>query len=323
MKYIIFLICLLVVHASLLRQTEFDHYLIIHSKNYSNLEYQYRLKVFSLNMRDIEYHNSKQLSWKEGANQFTDLTPDEFQAKFCGCLDRSHYLNMKKTIPYVYKGTLASTIDWRQQGAVSPVKDQGDCGSCWSFSVTGAVESAYYQKKNEMIEFSEQELIDCSKIAPYHNNGCQGGCTDHGMEYVTDNGLCSEKDYPYTAKDNECASDQCKKIVKVISTQQVSFGGEESLANMLNESVVSVILDGTAMQHYKSGIITECDDNVNHAVLAVGYGEENGIKYWIVKNSWGSDWGEDGYVRIQKDTEGMGKCSIAIFNILVDKIELL
>ncbi|KAK8803451.1 hypothetical protein WA158_001145 [Blastocystis sp. Blastoise] len=306
--------------AANLRNTEFDSYLARTNKKYSNAEYRYRLNIFSQNLEKIEEHNSKNLSWKLGVNEYADLTPAEFAGKFCGCAKPKH------TTDVTYKPTgaiLPESVDWRKSGAVSPVKNQGACGSCWAFSTTGSLETTNFQKFGEMKLFSEQQLVDCTRDSPYGNGGCAGGWPYNGMEYAKKVGLCSEEEYPYEGYDNFCKDSTCTKVVQVKEYVRLPQNDEKALAEAVAQTAVSIVLDASAMQHYSSGIITECTKNMNHAVLAVGYGEENGTKYWIVKNSWGSAWGEEGYCRIQKDTDAEGMCYITYSSVFATELEKL
>ena len=251
------------------------------------------------------------------ANQFADLTADEFAGKFCGC---AKPVDMEVKYEIV-ENDIPEAIDWREKGAVSPVKDQGACGSCWTFSTTGTLESTNYIKTGVMTLLSEQQIVDCAKGSKYPNYGCSGGWPHSALDYAKDVGLCTDDYYPYTSKDGGCHDSTCEKVVKVKSYKTLPQGDEKALAAAVAITPVSIVLDASAMQLYSSGIIDKCTDNINHAVLAAGYGEENGVKYWIVKNSWGTSWGENGYCRIQKDTGGMGMCAITYSSVFADELE--
>lgn len=208
------------------------------------------------------------------------------------------------------------SIDWRDYQAVTPVKNQEQCGSCWSFSATGAIESAYAIKYNKLVTLSEQQLMDCS--FKYGNYACSGGLMDNAFEYATDFGMCSEDEVPYNEKfqkeRSECGT--CNSIVTLNGCSDVSPQNQTSLKFAVSQQPISVAIeaDSNVFQSYRGGIIKkeDCGDNVDHGVLLVGYGTENNIDYWLIKNSWGIAWGEDGYVRIERnDNEmGTGTCGI-------------
>ena len=216
-----------------------------------------------------------------------------------------------------YTGDKVPTdIDWRSKNAVTPVKNQGQCGSCWSFSATGAMEGLDSISTGTITGLSEQELVDCSR--KYGNMGCRGGLMDNAFEYVIDNGICSEDDYPYTASDDSCKSNSCQPVFKISGCKDVPSENELALKEAVAEQPVSVAIqaDSRIFQLYSSGVITSdgCGTNLDHGVLAVGYGTENNVPYWLVKNSWGDTWGENGYVKIKRSdsTSSKGTCGIAM-----------
>lgn len=281
----------------------FQQYTRENNKNYpTSDEYVYRLQVFADNMDKIEEHNSKASSYKLGLNRFADLTEAEFERSIeSGSRSKSN-ANKKQPVK-TNAGEIPTEIDWTTKGAVSQVKDQGACGSCWAFSVTGALESAYYLKNKVMLDLSEQELVDCS--GSYGNQGCNGGLEAQGYRFVADKGLCSQVDYPYHAKDESCKT-TCKSVISTSGYVQIPEG-EAELAEAVSLHPVSVAVNASPIQLYKSGIFTgSCSPNLNHAVLGVGYGAENGVKFWKIKNSWGKKWGEEGYFRLLKDNGSAG-----------------
>ena len=298
-----------------LRDSAFLQYQKEFGKVYSSPEEQrYRLAVYNNNLKKIEAHNALHLPWTLGVNKFADIAEEEFAFKFCGCAKDPKSRAGRVTPIY---GDAPEKVDWREKGAVTPVKDQSACGSCWSFSTTGTVEGAYFVHSGKLISLSEQQLVDCATRPKYEAAGCGGGWPWSVMDYVKDHGLCTEEDYPYHGVDEDCKDSQCTVAVQSAGKVQLPQGDEESLANAVALNPVSIVLDASAMQLYKEGIITRCSESINHAVLAVGYGveEETGIKYWIVKNSWGSNWGEEGYCRIEKDVGGMGRCAITYSSV--------
>ena len=209
--------------------------------------------------------------------------------------------------------TIPDSWDWREHNAVTPVKNQGQCGSCWSFSATGAMEGAYAIATNQLINISEQQLLDCS--VSYGNLACNGGLYDNAFEYATDHKMCTETNLPYDAVYETCQA--CQGIFNLKGCTDVPPNNETALKIAVYQQPVSVAIQADQMifQKYKGGILqsSECGTKIDHAVLVVGYGTENGIDYWIVKNSWGKDWGVDGYIRIFRTTNGLGPgiCGIA------------
>ena len=298
-----------------LRDTEFSLFQKQYGKVYAAPEEaRYRLAVFNDNLKKIEKHNAKHLPWTLGVNKFADIGAEEFSYKFCGCAKDPKTRSGRITPIY---GDAPARVDWREKGAVTPVKDQASCGSCWAFSTTGTVESAYAIKTGKLVSLSEQQLVDCARRPDYECAGCGGGWPWSAIDYVSNHGLCTEEAYPYLGYDSDCKESECEVAVKTVDKVLLPMADEESLANAVAITPVSITLDASAMQLYRSGIITSCTEYINHAVLAVGYDveEESGIKYWIVKNSWGEDWGEEGYCRIEKDVGGMGRCGITYSSV--------
>lgn len=298
-----------------LRDTEFSLFQKQYGKVYAAPEEaRYRLAVFNDNLKKIDKHNAKHLPWTLGVNKFADISAEEFSYKFCGCAKDPKTRSGRITPIY---GDAPARVDWREKGAVTPVKDQASCGSCWAFSTTGTVESAYAIKTGKLVSLSEQQLVDCARRPDYECAGCGGGWPWSAIDYVSNHGLCTEEAYPYLGYDSDCKESECEVAVKTVDKVLLPMADEESLANAVAITPVSITLDASAMQLYRSGIITSCTEYINHAVLAVGYDveEESGIKYWIVKNSWGEDWGEEGYCRIEKDVGGMGRCGITYSSV--------
>jgi len=275
-------------------------------------EYVNRKAIFAANHAKIIQHNASGAEWTMGHNKFSHMTADEFKAMLNGYIpsnDTTGRQEFDLDVPRILAAAPTS-IDWSTSGAVTGVKDQGQCGSCWSFSTTGALEGAYFLKTGQLLSFSEQELVDCDT----QDSGCNGGLMDYAFQYVKKSGLASESSYPYKGVDGTCQSSSKARALPaatVTGYTDITAGSETALLAAVATRPVSVAIeaDQSAFQLYSGGVMTgTCGHNLDHGVLAVGYGVDNGVNYWKVKNSWGSGWGEKGYIRIQR---GTGKCGIA------------
>jgi cathepsin L len=275
----------------------------------------YRKTIFVSNLRKIAKHNEEHAQgWHTftlAMNEFGDLTNEEFFAKYTGYRGQSNeYLRTKNTAN-LSDVQVAADIDWVAKGAVTVVKNQGQCGSCWAFSSTGAIEGAWFIKKGQLVSLSEQQLMDCSKSEG--NESCEGGLMDQAFEYVIKNkGICSEADVPYKAVDQtKCPT--CTVKATISGYTDVGKTEADLLAAVnLQPVAVAIEADQDSFQFYSSGVLTgACGTQLDHGVLAVGYGELDGTKYWKVKNSWGKTWGMDGYILIQRNkAQSGGQCGI-------------
>jgi C1A family cysteine protease len=288
------------------------------SKRYSTIqELEQRFDIFRTNLKNIVSHNLDfTQNFTMGVNQFTDLTPEEFKAKYINGGLRTEVSSYGcKSFSSSASGT-PSSIDWRTKGAVTSVKDQGQCGSCWTFSATGAVEGAWAIAKGQLVDLAEQELVDCATGIAYGSHGCNGGQMEGAFKYIIENGQCALSSYSYTAKDGTCQ--KCSAVAHISSCSDVNPNDQISLKAAVAQQPVAVAIsaDTRLFQSYSSGVITSssCYTSLDHGVLIVGYGTENGQDYWEVKNSWGTSWGNNGYVKIARSssTNDPGVCGIAM-----------
>lgn len=311
-------------------QEQWTSYKLTHRKQYgSDTEEKFRMKIYMDNMHKIAVHNQKYelglVSYKLSPNKYADMLHHEFIHTLNG-FNRTRRLLGENMIEdkNVYDGLtymppsnveLPKSVDWRTKGAVTPVKDQGHCGSCWSFSATGSLEGQHYRRTGKLVSLSEQNLIDCS--AKYGNNGCNGGLMDNAFKYIKDNhGLDTEKSYPYEAEDDKCRYNPKNSGATDRGFTDVESGNEDDLKSAIaTVGPVSVAIDASheSFQFYSTGVYDEpqCDSqNLDHGVLAVGYGTtDDGVDYWIVKNSWGTSWGDKGYILMSRNKDN--QCGIA------------
>jgi len=279
----------------------------------SKSEHDRRFDIFKDNMDRIKKHNNGGYSWTMGITQFADMTREEFKDYIKVGTFKHKPAQTIFEAPKDWNITTQTAVDWVAKGAVTPVKNQGSCGSCWAFSTTGAIEGRYFIAKGQLNSLSEQDLVDCSR----ENSGCNGGLMDYAFEFVeSNNGLCSESDYPYTARSHFfCEEEGCTKYDSISSHEDVAQS-TAALEAACNEGPVSVAIeaDQDSFQLYTGGVLTaRCGTELDHGVLVVGYGTDGGNDYWKVKNSWGKDWGESGYIRLCRNcraNRNKGQCGI-------------
>jgi C1A family cysteine protease len=291
------------------------------SKRYENLqELEARFKIFRSNLRNIILHNLDfRQNFTMGINQFTDLTAEEFKTQYVGGLKAEVGSYGCKSFSSGASGT-PSSIDWRSKGAVTSVKDQGQCGSCWTFSATGAVEGAWAISKGQLVDLSEQELVDCATGFSYGSHGCNGGQMEGAFKFIIENGQCALTAYPYTSGVTKTGGscEKCSAVAHMSVCSVVKPNDQLSLRAAVAQQPVAIAIEADTryFQSYSSGVLTSssCGTNLDHGVLIVGYGTENGIDYWLVKNSWGTTWGDKGYVKIARSdsTNDEGICGIAM-----------
>jgi len=283
------------------------------NKAYSDIEEPARFGIFSHNYKKIQKFNAENDTPQLAINKFADLTASEFKSQHASCAFAAEQQLVEERSEYQYVGALPASVDWRSKGAVTPVKNQGQCGSCWSFSTTGVLEGFNFINSGKLLSFSEQQIVDCDTGV---DQGCDGGWPYLAVEYAAKNGLETEAEYPYTAQDGTCRykSNEAKKVNSNYSF--VTANSTDQLKAALVNMPVSVLIeaDQDVFQFYKNGVIkTGCGASLDHAVLAVGYHKVGVLEAFIVKNSWGTDWGMDGYVQIwsqQQPNGGQGVCGI-------------
>ena len=296
---------------------QFQKFIKKYQKKYTSIdEFLARYEVFRRNvMATFKEENSL---YQTGITKFSDLTKQEFAKIYLNLnYDAMAMANFDPTVVKVSNAAPAA-YDWRDYGRVSPVKDQGSCGSCWAFSTVANLEGLYYANKGVMKTFSEQMLVDCDTS----DSGCNGGLMEYAFTWLKKNGgIMTDTDYPYKGVKSTCRSDKSKYVDMTI-TGYKKLGSSWSTWSAVDEDEVkeflyetgplAIALNADPLQTYSSGILdvtsTKCPTSgINHAVTLVGYGTENNVAYWIVKNSWGTSWGEKGYFRIRR---GNGTCGI-------------
>ncbi|XWS12537.1 hypothetical protein CRYUN_Cryun37aG0097700 [Craigia yunnanensis] len=277
-----------------------------------------RFKIFKDNFEYIEnFNNAGNRTYKLSINEFAELTHDEFLAVHTGYKKRDNpTTTITASFRYENLTEVPTSLDWREQGAVTPVKNQKGCGCSWAFSAVAAMEGITQIKTGKLISMSEQQLLDCSTNGG--NQGCNGGSMKNAFQYIMKNqGLTREEKYPYEETQGTCATEKAQAQVADISNyEEVPSNDEEALLKAVTNLPVSVAIDASGeFRFYASGVFSGvCKNSPNHAVTIVGYGtSKDGTKYWLIKNSWGQNWGENGYMRIQRDVDTSGGlCGLAM-----------
>jgi cathepsin F len=309
------LMCLVVAEEDFIFQ-QFLKFQSKFGKTYSTIEeFETRFNVFKHNVENMQKRvaSGKVSSYQIGITKFTDLTVQEF---------RRTYRNLKSVpgtknegqqyLEAMLNGDAPDAYDWRDHNAVGPVKDQGQCGSCWTFSTVGNLEGLHAIKKGKIVQYSEQQIVDCDKT----DGGCNGGWMAKAFDYVKNaGGIETEQDYPYTAEDDTCSFNKSKVVPDLqVKDKIVNLNMDEKLMKefLFKNGPLAIAFNADLIMDYTSGIVTDdsgdCDPTqLDHGVTLVGYGSENGQDFWIVKNSWAEDWGEQGYFRMAR---GSGTCGI-------------
>ena len=298
-----------------------------YNKSYNTIEeYMRRFEIFRKHYLNILANQADGSSYEEGITKFSDLTPFEFARQYL-TLDVTQFDENEFTIaeerdlriPNTY---LPKSFDWRSQKVVNSIKNQGSCGSCWAFATISNIESLYAIKHKKLLRFSEQQLVDCDNI----DHSCNGGIMDNAFTWIKKNGgIEKEGDYPYVARKQTCKQNKSKLVAKVTGFEKLGYTDEQKIKSYLvSHGPLAIALNATPLQSYKSGILdknaSQCNPkSLNHGVVLVGYGYDTTTKkeYWIVRNSWGTNWGEKGYARVAL---GKGVCGINTY-VTCGKIE--
>jgi hypothetical protein len=309
------------VKIGLIQNDVFAQWAKTHNKYYTtHTEKEYRRDVFLKNLEWInEYNSNTSNSAQMGLNNFADLSLEEFRLLHSGGSNE---------IPMMFTGSpskhhyglsdLPIDVNWVKKGAVTPVKNQLNCGSSWAFAATGALEGLYYLTNLVLLEFSQQQLLDCATNLPPGQNACfgNGGTIEQMFQYAKHHGIESSVDYPYTGEVQNCTYNPNATVFNISGYDHIEPFNNKQLTEAVSRQPVSVMVETKSQefQFYKSGILNSpwCGNDPDHSVLAVGYGTEGGLDYWILKNSWGESWGEKGYIKILRESvKNPGMCGIA------------
>ncbi|XP_055946898.1 procathepsin L-like [Argiope bruennichi] len=290
----------------------------VFGKNYNEREEVTRRQIWERRLADIVRHNLRYdlglHSFRKGLNEYSDLEHDEFVKTFNGYRRQPGHKSNGTTWVPAFNANIPDQVDWRDKGLVTPVKNQQQCGSCWAFSTTGSLEGQHKKKTGQLVSLSEQNLVDCSE--PEGNQGCEGGLMDQAFQYIKDNkGIDTEDSYPYTAEDGTCHFKRSAVGATVTGYVDIPTGDEEALKKeVATVGPISVAIDAShdSFQTYQDGVYDESEcssEQLDHGVLVVGYGTEDGSDYWLVKNSWGTTWGIKGYIKMARNKDN--QCGIA------------
>jgi len=308
---IIFLLVLVLPAIFAIRDDDFQNFILKYKKHYTSDEFQRRLNIFRENKAEIARLNhqsfEKNLTTKFGINKFADLSKEEFKAKYMGYKPSHVESKIEETLHLT--APLPASLDWRTKGAVSPIKNQEQCGSCWAFSATEGVESAWFLSKGQLLQLSPQQIVSCDT----YDGGCNGGDLPTAFQYVQQNGLETGAVYPYTSGNGDsgtCNYNSQDVVAHISGFKYATTSGNETQMQvaMVTNGPLSICVDAETWQYYQSGVITHgCGDSLDHCVQIVGWSQTSAnVPYWIIRNSWGTDWGLNGYLWVERNKDECG-----------------
>jgi len=310
-------VALVLLGVALVQADEFTQFMQRYNKAYSHDEFTKRRAIFYDTVAEINQINSENRGWEAGINEWSDLTWEEFKGRFlqapqkCSATKGNH----------VNTGFDDPAVDWRNKGVVTPVKNQGSCGSCWAFSTIGSVESVWAIKTGKLLTFAEQQLVDCA--GGFKNMGCLGGLPSQAFQYIMwAGGIQDSASYPYTGRDGSCKFNKAKVVAQLTDEVNITEKAENDLVNAITGRPVSVAYQVSSdFRSYKSGVYDskQCRSgpmDVNHAVLAVGYNSTSaGVPYYIIKNSWGTSFGIQCYFWMVRNKNMCGVATCAAYPV--------
>jgi len=312
MKLIVLAIILAVAQANLhVNMQNFLNFATKYGKSYSDIEFGQRFKVFQDNLQIAAALQAREVGTAHyGVTKFMDLTPEEFSSNYL--MPKELFVNHKPDpkkvkLPYKKDIQLPTSFDWRDKGAITPVYDQGQCGSCWAFSATETIESYHILAGGSMVGLSQQQIVDCDTTS----YGCNGGWTEHAFNYIEKaGGQDTLASYPYTAQDGTCKANPSNFAAKIKSWAYVTQNDDENAMaqSLVQTGPAAICVDASSWQFYNGGVITSCGQQVDHCVQLTGYSVQSGVNAWNVRNSWGTDWGLKGYLYVARN--GQDVCAI-------------